>query len=52
MEKKLKTLLDAVEKELQKKPNRKTLDTLALLAGFQSWDAFQKNFNGNADDQP
>jgi hypothetical protein len=52
MEKKLKTLLAAVEKELLKKPNRKTLDTLALLAGFQSWESFQKNFNGNTADQP
>ena len=46
MEKKLKSLLTAVEKEVLRKPNRKTLDYLSLLAGFQDWDEFQKAFKG------
>lgn len=52
MEKKrfeLKKLLEAVEKELLRKPNRKTLDRLSLLAGFQDWDAFQNAIHGDAD---
>ncbi len=52
MEKKhfaLKKLLEAVEKELLKKPNRKTLDRLSLLAGFQDWDSFQDALHGDAD---
>ena len=52
MEKKhfaLKNLLEAVEKELLKKPNRKTLDRLSLLAGFQDWDSFQDALHGDAD---
>ncbi len=52
MEKKhfaLKKLLEAVEKELLKKPNRKTLDRLSLLAGFQNWDSFQDALHGDAD---
>ena len=52
MEKKhfaLKKLLEAVEKELLKKPNRKTLDRLSLLAGFQDWDSFQEALHGDAD---
>lgn len=50
MEKKLKSLLLAVEKEVLRKPNRKTLDRLSLLAGFQDWDAFQRAFKGNVSD--
>ena len=49
MEKKrhaLRKLLEAVEKEVLKKPNRKTLDHLSLLAGFQSWEDFQKALHG------
>jgi hypothetical protein len=49
MEKKreaLKHLLAAVEKELLKKPDRKMLDRLSLLAGFQDWDAFQNALHG------
>ena len=49
MEKKhfaLRKLLEAVEKELQKKPNRKTLDRLSLLAGFQDWESFQDALSG------
>ena len=49
MEKKkhaLRQLLAAVEKELLKKPNRKTLDRLSLLAGFQDWDSFQEALHG------
>lgn len=49
MEKKLKSLLAAVEKEILRKPNRKTLDRLSLLAGFQDWDEFQRNFNGETE---
>ena len=50
MEKKrhaLRKLMEAVEHELLKKPNRKTLDRLSMLAGFQDWDQFLKNFKGN-----
>ena len=52
MEKKrhaLRQLLSAVEKELMKKPNRKTLDRLSLLVGFQDWDTFQEALHGEAD---
>ena len=51
MEKKreaLKKLLSAVEKELLHKPNRKTLDRLSLLVGFQDWDSFQEALQGEA----
>lgn len=47
MEKKciaLRKLLEAVEKEILKKPNRKTLDRLSLLAGFQDWESFQEPY--------
>ncbi len=50
MEKKqfaVKKLLAAVEKELLHKPNRKTLDHLSLLAGFQDWDSFQNALHGD-----
>jgi len=49
MEKKrqaLKRLMEAVEKELLQKPNRKTLDRLSLLAGFQDWESFQETLHG------
>ena len=52
MEKKriaLKKLMAAVEKELLHKPNRKTLDRLSLLVGFQDWDSFQDALQGDAD---
>lgn len=52
MEKKhlaLKKLMTAVEKELLHKPNRKTLDRLSLLVGFQDWDSFQEALQGEAD---
>jgi hypothetical protein len=45
----LKKLLEAVEKELLHKPNKKTLDRLSMLAGFQSWDSFQEALHGEAD---
>jgi len=45
----LKKLLEAVEKELLRKPNRKTLDRLSLLAGFQDWESFQEALHGDAD---
>lgn len=41
-------LLEAVERELMKKPNRKTLDRLSLLAGFQDWDSFQDALHGES----
>ena len=50
MEKKrfaLKKLLEAVEKELLHKPDRKTLDRLSMLAGFQSWESFQDALHGD-----
>jgi hypothetical protein len=50
MEKKrlaLKKLLAAVEKELLHKPDRKTLDHLSMLAGFQNWDSFQDALHGD-----
>ena len=49
MEKKriaLRKLLEAVEKEILRKPDRKTLDHLSLLAGFQDWESFQKAIHG------
>ncbi len=49
MEKKhlaLRKLLEAVEKELLKKPDKKTLDRLSLFAGFQDWESFQKALHG------
>ena len=49
MEKKrlaLRKLLEAVEKEILRKPDKKTLDRLSLLAGFQSWDDFQHALHG------
>ena len=52
MEKKriaLRKLLEAVEHELLKKPNRKTLDRLSLLVGFQDWESFQEALHGEAD---
>lgn len=51
MEKKrhaLRKLMEAVEHELLKKPNRKTLDRLSLLAGFQDWDSFQDALHGDS----
>ena len=38
--------MEAVEKELLHKPDRKTLDRLSLLAGFQDWEAFQRALHG------
>ena len=49
MEKKrhaLRKPLEAVVHELLKKPNRKTLDRLSLLAGFQDWESFQEALHG------
>ena len=49
MEKKriaLRKLLEAVWKEILRKPDRKTLDHLSLLAGFQDWESFQKALHG------
>ena len=50
MEKKrlaLKKLMTAVEKELLHIPDRKTLDRLSLLVGFQNWDSFQDALHGD-----
>ena len=52
MEKKrkaLRSLLMAVEKEVLKKPNPKTLDKLSLLVGYQDWASFQEAVHGKAD---
>jgi len=49
MEKKrvaLRKLLEAVEKEILRKPDRKLLDRLSLLAGFQDWKSFQDALHG------
>jgi hypothetical protein len=46
MERKLKRLLEAVEKEVLRRPSIKTLDRLSLLAGFQDWTDFQKAWDG------
>ena len=49
MEKKriaLRKLLEAVEKEIIRKPDRKLLDHLSLLAGYQDWDSFQHALHG------
>ena len=43
----LRKLLEAVEKEILKKPDRKTLDHLSLLAGFQDWKSFQDALHGD-----
>lgn len=51
MEVKLKKLLSAVEKEVLKKPNRKTLDHLSLLAGFQDWDDFTNALHGDTPEE-
>ena len=42
----IRKLLEAVEKEILKKPDKKTLDRLSLLAGFQSWEDFQHALHG------
>ncbi len=52
MEKKrhaLRKLLEAVEHELLRKPNHKTLDRLSLLAGYQDWESFQEALHGEGD---
>ena len=64
MKQDLKLLAEALEKKLGKahvlpkmwdvlkgkeKPSRQTLDRLALLAGFQSWDDFQGALHGTED---
>ena len=52
MEKKrkaLKKLLEAVEKEILKKPNQKTLDKLSLFVGYKDWESFQEAVHGEAD---
>jgi len=45
----LRKLMMAVEKELLHKPNKKTLDRLSLLVGFQDWESFQDALHGDAD---
>ena len=42
----LRKLLEAVEKEILRKPDRKTLDRLSLLVGFQNWESFQEALHG------
>jgi hypothetical protein len=49
MEKKrvaLRKLLEAVEKEILRKPDKKVLDRLSLFAGFQDWNSFQDALHG------
>ena len=51
MEKKrkaLRKLLEAVEKELLHKPDKKALDRLSLLVGFKDWESFQDALHGDA----
>lgn len=51
MEKKriaLRKLLDAVEKEILRKPDKKALDRLSLFVGFQDWESFQDALHGDA----
>lgn len=51
MEKKrvaLRKLLEAVEKEILKKPDKKALDRLSLFVGFQDWESFQDALHGEA----
>ena len=43
MEKKrlaLRKLMEAVEKEILSKPDKKALDRLSLIGGFQDWEDF------------
>lgn len=50
MEKKreaLRKLLEAVEKEILRKPDKKALDRLSLFAGFQDWESFQDALHGD-----
>lgn len=64
MKQDLKVLAEHIEKKVGKahvfhkmwdvlkgkeKPSRQTLDKLALLAGFQSWDDFQGALHGTED---
>ena len=51
METKLKRLFGAVEKELLRRPDKKVLDRLSLLAGFQDWDSFQRAWDGRKEDK-
>ena len=44
----LRKLQEAIEKEILKKPDRKTLDHLSLLVGFQDWESFQNALHGDA----
>ena len=51
MEKKrvaLRKLLEAVEKEILRKPDKKALDRLSLFAGFQDWESFLDALHGDA----
>ena len=41
-----KKLLEAVEKEIIRKPDRKALDRLSLFVGFQDWESFQEALHG------
>ncbi len=50
MEKKraaLRKLLEAVEKEILRKPDKKALDRLSLFVGFQDWESFQDALHGD-----
>ena len=43
----LRKLLESVEKEIHKKADKKTLDHLSLLAGFQDWESLQDALHGD-----
>lgn len=45
MRRDLRVLLGHIERRLTRRPSAETLDRLALLAGFQSWEAFQRELH-------
>lgn len=51
MKKDVKILLNHVEKKiietLHERPSKDTLDRLAIFAGFQNWESFRKEINGD-----
>ena len=55
MKKDIKLLLAHIEKKLLKKrnerPSQETLDKLALLAGFQDWESFQKEIHEKREEE-
>ena len=55
IKKDIKLLLAHIEKKLLKKlnerPSQETLDKLALLAGFQDWESFQKEIHEKREEE-